>query len=136
MALCRISTCINCYCHCFCRLVWKKGYTNGNRKLNLFAMISMHIQLLIGLVLYFLSPKVNLGDFGGAMKDAVSRYWTVEHALMMIIAIVIITIGHSKSKKAETGESKHKVVAIFYTISFAIVLLTISMSGYPILGMS
>lgn len=114
----------------------KNNYTNGNRKLNLFAMVSMHIQLLIGLVLYFMSPKVNLGDFGGAMKDAVSRYWTIEHALMMIIAVIIITIGHSKSKKAVSGPNKHKTVAIFYTISLAIVLVAISMSGYPILGMS
>jgi hypothetical protein len=114
----------------------KNNYTNGNRKLNLFAMISMHIQLLIGLVLYFMSPKVNLGDFGGAMKDAVSRYWTVEHALMMIIAVIIITIGHSKSKKTTSGANKHKTVAIYYTISLAIVIGAIYMSGYPILGMS
>ena len=114
----------------------KNNYTNGNRKLNLFAMVSMHIQLLIGLALYFMSPKVNLGDFGGAMKDAVSRYWTVEHALMMIIAIIVITIGHSKSKKAASGATKHKQVAIFYTISLAIVIGAIYMSGYPILAMS
>ncbi len=114
----------------------KNNYTNGNRKLNLFAMVSMHIQLLIGLALYFMSPKVNLGDFGGAMKDAVSRYWTVEHALMMIIAIIFITIGHSKSKKAASGATKHKQVAIFYTISLAIVIGAIYMSGYPILAMS
>lgn len=114
----------------------KNNYTNGNRKLNLFAMVSMHVQLLIGLALYFISPKVNLGDFGGAMKDAVSRYWTVEHALMMIIAIIVITIGHSKSKKAASGATKHKKVAIFYTISLAIVIGAIYMSGYPILAMS
>lgn len=114
----------------------KKNYTDGNRKLNIFAMVSMHVQLLIGLILYFVSPKVNLGDMAGAMKDSISRYWTVEHALMMIIAVVIITIGHSKSKKALTSESKFKTVAIFYTISLLIVLLTISMSGYPILAMT
>ncbi len=114
----------------------KNNYTNGNRKLNLFAMISMHVQLLIGLVLYFMSPKVNLGDMGAAMKDSVSRYWTVEHALMMIIAIIVITIGHSKSKKAMPGPSNHKTVAIFYTISLIIVIGAIYMSGYPILAMS
>lgn len=113
----------------------KNNYTNGNRKLNLFSMISMHIQLLIGLALYFMSPKVMLGDFGATMKNAVARYWTVEHALMMIIAIVLITIGHSKSKKA-IGYNKHKVVAIFYTISFVVVLVAIYMSGNSILGMS
>lgn len=114
----------------------KNNYTNGNRKLNLFAMVSMHVQLLIGLVLYFMSPKVNLGDMGAAMKDSVTRYWTVEHALMMIIAIIIITIGHSKSKKATSGANKHKTIAIFYTISLIIVVGAIYMSGYPILAMS
>lgn len=114
----------------------KNNYTNGNRKLNLFAMISMHVQLLIGLVLYFLSPKVRLGDMGAAMKDSVSRYWTVEHALMMIIAVIIITIGHSKSKRAASGANKHKTVAIYYSIALIIVIGAISMSGYPILAMS
>lgn len=112
-----------------------KGISNGNRKLNLFAMISMHVQLLFGLLLYFVSPKVNLGNFGGAMKDAISRYWTVEHALMMIIAVVLITIGHSKSKKA-IGKNGPRSIAIFYTLSLIVVLVAISMSGYPILGMS
>lgn len=114
----------------------KNNYTNGNRKLNLFAMISMHIQLLIGLALYFMSPKVNLGDFGAAMKNTMSRYWTVEHALMMIIAIVLITIGHSRSKKAGSGVNKHKAVAIFYTLSLIVVLVAISMSGLSIFAMS
>ena len=114
----------------------KNNYTNGNRKLNLFTMVSMHIQLLIGLALYFMSPKVNLGDFGAAMKNTMSRYWTVEHALMMIIAIVLVTIGHAKSKKAGTGANKHKAVAVFYTLSLIIVLVAISMSGLSILAMS
>lgn len=114
----------------------KNNYTNGNRKLNLFAMITMHVQLLLGLGLYFLSPKVNLGNMGAAMKDSIARYWTVEHAVIMIIAIVFITIGHSKSKKAGTGANKHKQVAIFYTISLLLVILGIYMSGYPLLAMS
>lgn len=101
----------------------KKPYTNGNRKLNLFALISAHTQLLIGIVLYFISPLVQFNS--ETMKNNVSRYFTVEHWVMMVIAIVLITIGHSKSKKAATPEGKHKVVAIFYIIALLLILVGI-----------
>jgi len=114
----------------------KKGYTEANRKINLFALISVHIQILVGLALYFLSPKVALNDMASTMKDGIARYWTVEHAVMMILAAVLITIGHSKSKKRSDGTSKHKTIAIFYGLAIIIVLVSIQMSGIPILGMS
>ncbi|WP_184543993.1 cytochrome B [Mucilaginibacter sp. FT3.2] len=98
----------------------KKPYTNGNRKLNLFAMISAHTQLLIGIVIYFVSPLVQFNS--ETMKNKVTRYFTVEHWVMMVIAIAIITIGHSKSKKGATAEAKHKAVTIFYFIALVIIL--------------
>jgi membrane protein DedA with SNARE-associated domain len=103
----------------------KKTYTNGNRKLNLFAMISVHIQILVGLVLYFISPNVRFGS--GVMKDPTARYWTVEHISMMIIAMILITIGHSKSKKAITPKSKHKAIAVFYSLAFVIIVVAIAL---------
>jgi len=112
----------------------KKPYSEGNRKLNLFAMISMHTQLLIGLILYFLSPFVQFGS--QTMKDHVTRYWTVEHLTAMIIAIVLITIGHSRSKKAALPEGKHKAIAIFYTLGLLIVVATIILSGRGLLTMT
>ena len=112
-----------------------KGYTNNNRKMYLFALISAHIQLLLGLLLYFTSPNVNF-DMGTSMKDAALRYWTVEHILMMIIAVVLITVGHSKSKKALNDIAKHKTIAIFYTIAFIVIIVTILMSGRGLLTMT
>lgn len=50
-----------------------KLYTEGNRKLNLFTLISVHLQLVIGFVLYFVSPKVQFG--ASTMKDALIRYF-------------------------------------------------------------
>src|SRR5579862_123221 len=78
----------------------KKPYTEINRKINLFTLISVHTQLLIGIVLYFLSPYVQFNS--STMKDATTRYFTVEHWVMMLIAIALITIGHSKAKRIET----------------------------------
>ncbi|SEO17234.1 MULTISPECIES: cytochrome B [unclassified Mucilaginibacter] len=101
-------------------LIGKKPYTNGNRKLNLFAMISAHTQLLIGIILYFVSPLVQFNS--ETMKNKVTRYFTVEHWVIMLIALALITIGHSKSKKAATGEARHKAIVTFYLIGLVIIL--------------
>lgn len=107
----------------------KKAYTEGNRKINLFAMISAHTQLLIGLAVYFVSPFVQFGS--QTMKEATTRYWTVEHIAMMIFAIVLITIGHSKSKKAVLPEAKHRAIAIFYTLAVVVIIVAIIQSKRP-----
>ena len=112
----------------------KKTYTNGNRLINLFAMISAHTQLLLGIVLYFLSPFVQFGST--TMKEATTRYWTVEHLAMMIFAIALITIGHSKSKKAVLPEAKHRAVFIFYGLALLIVVVAIVQSHRPFFGVS
>ena len=104
----------------------KKDYTEGNRKINLFALISAHTQFLIGLVLQFGSDT---------MKDAVTRYWTVEHITGMLIAIALITIGYSKSKKAALPLAKQKTVAIFYTIAVVVIVSVILQSHRPLVGM-
>lgn len=113
-----------------------KAYTKGNKVLNLLTLISAHIQLVVGLILYFVSPFVNTQNMGAAMKDDTLRYWTVEHITMMIIAVVLITVGYSKSKRALESLEKHRTIAIFYTIAVVVVLAALAMSGRPILGMS
>jgi len=111
-----------------------KTYSKGNRKLNLFAMISAHTQLLIGLALYFLSPFVQFGS--NTMKDATTRYWTVEHIAMMVFALILITIGHSRSKKAVIPEDKHRAIAIFYLLAVIIIVVAILQSHRPFLGVT
>ena len=110
----------------------KKPYTEGNRKINLFALISAHTQLLIGIVLYFLSPNVQFNS--GTMKNDTTRYFTVEHWVMMLIAIVLITIGHAKSKRILLPEGKHKTIAIYYIIAFVIIIGAILAGHLPVIG--
>ena len=117
-------------------LFGKKNYTETNRKINLFAMIATHTQLLIGLILYFFSPLVNYGNMGEAMKDTMSRYWTVEHTVMMLFAIILITIGHSRSKKAAQAVNKHRAIALYYGLAILVIVVAIYQSGRPLLGMS
>jgi hypothetical protein len=110
----------------------KKPYTEVNRRINLLALISAHTQLLIGIVLYFLSPYVQFNS--NTMKNDTTRYFTVEHWVMMLIAIVLITIGHSKSKKIILPESKHKTIAIYYIIAFLVIIVAIMAGHLPLFG--
>ncbi|MNS03893.1 hypothetical protein D3C72_352390 [compost metagenome] len=98
----------------------KKDFTSKDRKIALFALIGTHTQLLIGFVLYFVSP-LGLASLG-QMKDAALRLTSLEHPLLNVIAIVLITIGWSKHKKAVSNESKFKSIAVFYGLGLVFIL--------------
>lgn len=98
----------------------KKAYTEGDRKLNLFTLISAHIQLLIGFVIYFLGNWYKADS-----SNAIGRYWKMEHISMMVVAIILITVGNSKSKKAIDGVAKHRNIAIFFGIALLIIVVAI-----------
>lgn len=104
----------------FIGLFSKKEFTEKDRKIALFALIAIHIQLLIGLFVYFVSP-LGFSQLG-QMKDAAIRLTSLEHPLINIIAIVLITIGWSKHKKLITSESKFKTFSIFYGLGLVLIL--------------
>lgn len=107
-------------------LTSKKEFTAKDRKISLFALIGTHTQLLIGLILYFVSP---LGkDAFGQMSNAALRLTSLEHPLINIIAIVLITIGWSKHKKLINSEAKFKTFAIFYGLGLILILSRIPWS--------
>ncbi len=104
-------------------LTKNKEFTDKDLRISLFTLIVMHIQLLIGLGWYFMSPAYkSLKELGMSGIDGASRLLAVEHPLMMIIAIVFITIGWSKHKKKMTDTSKFKTIAIFYGLALLFVL--------------
>ncbi len=104
----------------------KKDFTGRDRKIALFALAAIHTQLLIGFIVYFVSP---LGFSAlGQMKDATLRLTSLEHPLINIIGIVLITIGWMKHKKLFTSESKFKTFSIYYGLGFVIILSRIPWS--------
>ena len=109
------------------------GYLSGrsfekrDKLLALFTLIFSHTQLLLGLVIYFLSPWFEelMTDAKQVMKEAVVRFYAIEHISMMIIAIALITIGYSRSKKAATDKAKLGRIAVFYGIALIIIFAMI-----------
>ncbi|MEE9362488.1 MAG: hypothetical protein V3U92_07825 [Cellulophaga sp.] len=102
-------------------------------RLSLFAFILAHIQLLVGFVLYFVSPRFALwGELGmgGIMKDSINRLFLVEHPFVNILAIALITIGWSKHKKVMESKAKFKIIAIFYGLGLVFFLSRIPWSQW------
>ena len=102
----------------------EKVFDDSHRKINLFALISTHIMLLLGLVLLAISPvaQTAFADMGAAMKDGAVRKAIVEHPSMNIIAAVLVTIGNAKSKKAIGNGRKFKVSMIFFGLALILIL--------------
>lgn len=110
-----------------------KEYSAKDFRISLFTLIVSHIQLLIGLLLYFVSPRLQIFSelgMGGVMKDAVNRLYLVEHPTINILAVVLITVGYSKHKKKLTSKPKLKLIAIFYTIALVLFLSRIPWSTW------
>lgn len=101
-----------------------KAYTAKDFRIALFTLIVSHIQLLIGLILYFVSPRFELWSElgGGVMGNSLARLYLVEHPFVNILAVALITIGYSKHKKKLTSKSKLKLIATFYTIALVLFL--------------
>lgn len=107
-------------------LAGKKEFVAKDFRLALFSLIVTHIQLLIGLILWFVSPlglkAISDGGMGEVMKNSAIRLNVVEHPLMMIIAVILITIGFSKHKKKLESSAKFKTIVIFYIITLVVIL--------------
>jgi len=111
----------------------KKPYEAKDFRISLFTLIVSHIQLLIGLVLYFVSPYFSAFSeqgMGEIMQDSNLRLYLVEHPSIMIISIVLITMGYSKHKKKLSSTPKFKILAIFYTLALILMLSRIPWSAW------
>lgn len=104
----------------------KKEFTPKDRKIGLFGLIGIHVQLLAGIILYFVSP-LGLASFG-QMSDKALRLTSLEHPLINLIAVALITIGWSKHKKLTSSESKFKTFSIFYGLGLLLILSRIPWS--------
>jgi hypothetical protein len=108
----------------------KSDYSPFQRKWALIFLSSLHLQLLIGILLYFfLSPVTAqaLSDFGAAMKDSVLRFWAVEHTFVNIIAIGLAQTGSIFVKRRNDSTGKHKQTLIWSGIALLLILAMIPM---------
>jgi uncharacterized membrane protein len=105
----------------------KSLFKPKDRSISLVALIICHVQLVVGLLLYFVSDKFEQWSLLGMkiMKNSELRQLLVEHPVTNIIAIVLITIGWSKHKREESNNGKFKKIALFYLLGLVLLLAMI-----------
>jgi hypothetical protein len=113
-------------------LLGKKTFVKSDNLLSLLLLIFTHIQALAGLILYFISPWVKFGPT--TMSDKLTRYWTVEHIFAMVIAVVLITVARSTSKRMADPVAKHRRLFIFNTVALLIIVVSILLSDRKLFG--
>ena len=109
----------------FIGLTSKKEFKDKDLRVSLFTLIVAHLQLIIGMIAYFVSAQFTYlldNGMGATMKDPEIRLFIVEHPLMMILAITVLTVGFSKHKKQTTDSGKFKTIALYYGIALLFVL--------------
>lgn len=112
----------------------KKDYDANAFRVSLLTLIVSHIQLLIGILLYFSSARFGLwSDLGlvEVMKNADLRLYLIEHPIINILAVVLITMGYSKHKKKLVSKPKYKTIAFFYSIALVLIISRIPWNVWP-----
>jgi len=116
----------------------KKVFTAGDKKIWLFTMIAAHTTLLIGLYQLFFGRygiiSKGLPEGVNIMKDKFYRFFLVEHPTGMIIAIILITLGHGMAKKAVSDETKFRKAFWYFIIALVVILVTIPWPFRQIVG--
>lgn len=103
----------------------KGNYSIVQRSLGLIAMILTHLQLVFGLLLLFFGDYARSAFAQGmsmVMKDPEIRLRLVEHPLTMLISVALITIGYSRSKRADSPKAKSRNILIFYGIGLVLII--------------
>lgn len=105
----------------------KREFNGTDKTINLVALVMVHLQLVLGSLNYFLAARglQALMNVEGAMKEPMLRYFGVEHITGMLIAIVLITVGYSKAKRAATSQGKHKAIALYFTLGLLLIFVMI-----------
>jgi heme A synthase len=106
-------------------MLTKKEFGAKDFRIALFALIVTHIQLLIGIVLYVFANNFGDVEMSDIMHNPSLRLKNIEHPLLMVVAITLLTIGYSKHKNKRTSSAKFKTLAIPYALALVAMLAMI-----------
>jgi hypothetical protein len=106
-----------------------KAFTASDKRPALFFLITMDLQLLVGLVLYFIGnfgiKNIQAQGMGNLMKDAIGRFFAVEHTLGMVIAVILVHIGYAATKSNISDKKKFSKAFNLFLIALLIILISI-----------
>ena len=110
-----------------------KSFTAKDLRISLFALIVTHIQLLIGLILYFVSSRFSVWQegIGEVMRNSEHRLYLVEHPITNVLAVILITMGWSMHKRQVESGKRFMRIGLFYLLGLVLLLSRIPWSAWP-----
>lgn len=113
-----------------------KKYTPYANAVRFWTTTIVQVQFVIGLWLYSLSPIVryffNHLEEGIHIRDV--RFFGLEHIVMMLVAVTLITTGSVIAKRARTDSDKFRAMAIWFSIGFVVIFISIPWAFSPFTG--
>ena len=105
----------------------KSDFTYLDNKVRHWTATIAHLQLTLGVILYFKSPiiKYYLSDFSNLVSDWNLTFYGLFHSTLMVSAVVLITIGSAKAKRKKTATEKFRVILVTYSIALVLILIAI-----------
>jgi hypothetical protein len=112
----------------------KKSFSRFDNAVRHWTATIAHTQLVLGLWLYWISPVIDyfLHNYKDAVHQREIRFFGMEHSLMMITAIIVITIGSAKAKRKQTDYEKFKTISIWFTVGLLIILANVPWPFSPL----
>ena len=105
----------------------RRPFTPLDNQVRIATTASVHVQLLLGVWLYIVSPIVRyfLGHFHEGVHINNVRFFGMEHVTMMVIAIAVITVGSVRARRKKTAREKFRAIAIYFTIGLVLIFVSI-----------
>jgi hypothetical protein len=102
-----------------------KAFTKNDNAGRHWTATFVHIQLMIGIILYFQSPVIKYFFKNTSSAGAEYSFFGMIHSSLMLVAIVIVTIGSAMAKRKDTDKAKFKTMLLWYSLALVIILVAI-----------
>ena len=115
----------------------QRPFDKTDKALGLPLLIAAHLTLLIGIYQWAVGPwgLKQIQEYGGAvMKDSVNRFWAIEHPVMMLIGIILITVGRAQARSKHTSRVQHRRTALYFTLALIALALAVPWPFREVIG--
>jgi hypothetical protein len=112
----------------------KSVFTKADDRTRHITATIVHIQLMLGLALYFISPVIDYfwSEMGEAVKIREIRFFGLEHFLLMLVAIICISVGSVIAKRQPTDAQKFKKIYVWYLVALILIVIAIPWPFSPL----
>jgi mono/diheme cytochrome c family protein len=109
---------------------WRSGseWAPADERTHRAFLAFVDTQLLLGLWLYVSQSPITQAFFGDpkrAVKVPALRFFSLDHAVMMVVAVALVHVARVRSKRASSPTVRHRVVALGTLVALVVVAATV-----------